>query len=153
MLNLTCPVCGRSDPVHEGFLGKKVRCPECRSEFRVTKTELPGLLRSFHARIRGFARDDGITGRRSLRSAPRGGGRRREEAQEGREHGRSGLPIWVHAALAVAGVLSLASVVVLIRGPGGSGSNVSAKPKAGRAAREDPGHRGKEIARSSGPQE
>jgi len=41
---LTCPACGHTQPMSEGILGRKVRCPRCRAVFRVNTSELSAPL-------------------------------------------------------------------------------------------------------------
>ena len=41
-IRITCPECGRAGVAPSEAAGKKVRCPGCRAEFRVTAETPPG---------------------------------------------------------------------------------------------------------------
>jgi S1-C subfamily serine protease len=84
---LTCPACGQSRAQSDDVLGRKVRCPACRSVFRVTSSDLKPVI---EPRSRAAVRP--------IKTAA---------------SKRANLPAWAYGALGFGAALALFGVIVV----------------------------------------
>jgi WD40 repeat protein/S1-C subfamily serine protease len=120
--NLICPACGHSQPESEGLLSRKVRCPACRAVFRVTSSDLKGLIepRAADPPVQPVAAgspspDDSPQAAKSRRADQKpelaAGSAQGATTAKGR---RANLPAWAYGALGIAAALMLVGVIVLM---------------------------------------